>query len=349
MAAMTALSAIFASSSARMSPTSCAESSVANQENVMVIEHASIRAVCKPWGSNDLRPWSPLHSDGDAVGELWFQRADAKAQNPELLLKLLFTKQPLSIQVHPDDAFAHSIGLANGKTEAWYILSAAPGSKVALGLKRRLTALQLRSAIEDGSIAELVQWRDVEKDDVVFVPAGTIHAIGAGLVVAEIQQASDATFRLFDYDRKREVHVDKAVAAAKAGPAESQVAATRLSDARTVLVASAHFVFERIDLAPGSKWELRAERETWILVLNGHARVDLLNLLDGEAMFLEGGRTQIKVGAAGLKGLLAYLGPEPIPGLLQEFDGRNAGFRIRPPSTSPIHTPAAPGASEARA
>src|SRR5207247_461750 len=107
------------------------------------------------------------------------------------LLKLLFTAQPLSIQVHPDDTLARSIGLPNGKTEAWYVLSAAPGARIALGLKRALTAVQLRAAIGDGSIAQVVQWRPVAKDDVIFVSAGTIHAIGAGLVVAEIQQRSD--------------------------------------------------------------------------------------------------------------------------------------------------------------
>src|SRR5258708_30890884 len=90
---------------------------------VMAIEHASVRVARKPWGVADLRPWSCIDGSGDAVGELWFQRVDENAPHPTLLLKLLFTSEPLSIQVHPDDAFARSIGLPNGKTEAWYILS----------------------------------------------------------------------------------------------------------------------------------------------------------------------------------------------------------------------------------
>ena len=93
--------------------------------------------------------------DGDAIGEIWYERPDNAAVDPSLLLKLLFTSQPLSIQVHPDDAFAHSMGLPNGKTEAWYVLSAAPEAKVALGLSRRLTPQQLREAIDDGSISDL--------------------------------------------------------------------------------------------------------------------------------------------------------------------------------------------------
>ena len=97
--------------------------------------------------------------------------------------------------------YAQSMGLPNGKTEAWYVLSATPEAKVALGLKRRLTPQQLREAIDDGSISDLVVWQAVSAGDVIFVPAGTIHAIGAGLVIAEIQQRSDATFRLFDHGR----------------------------------------------------------------------------------------------------------------------------------------------------
>lgn len=152
----------------------------------MAIEHASVLVARKPWGVADLRPWSSIDVSGDPVGELWFQRADKNASVPALLLKLLFTREPLSIQVHPDDEFARSIGLPNGKTEAWYILVAIPGARVALGLKRHLTPQELRAAISDSSIAGLTQWRPVSKGDIIFVPAGTIHAIGAGIVLAEI-------------------------------------------------------------------------------------------------------------------------------------------------------------------
>ena len=195
----------------------------------MTVEHAAVQVVRKPWGVSDLRPWSDVDGAGCAVGELWFQRPDQAAPVCALLLKLLFTSEPLSIQVHPDDAFARSMGLPNGKTEAWYILSALPGARVAVGLQRRLRSDELRASIRDGSIADLVQWRPVIKGDVVLVPAGTIHAIGAGIVLAEIQQRSDATFRLFDYGRQRELHEDNAVAVSDAGPARVQSAPRRLS------------------------------------------------------------------------------------------------------------------------
>src|SRR5664280_3929211 len=101
----------------------------------MASEHASVQVARKPWGVANLHPWSSIDGSGDAIGELWFQRVDKNAPTPALLLKLLFTSEPLSIQVHPDDAFASSIGLPNGKTEAWYILSATPGARGAVGLK----------------------------------------------------------------------------------------------------------------------------------------------------------------------------------------------------------------------
>src|ERR1700681_4349292 len=139
----------------------------------MAIEHASVQVARKPWGVADLHPWSSIDGSGGAVGELWFQRADNDARQPALLLKLLFTSEPLSIQVHPDDAFARSIGLPNGKTEAWYILSALPDARIAVGLKRNLTPRELRASIKDGSIADLVQWRPAVKGDIIFVAAGT--------------------------------------------------------------------------------------------------------------------------------------------------------------------------------
>ena len=172
-------------------------------------------------------------------------------------MKLLFTSQPLSIQVHPDDAFAHWIGLPRGKSEVWYVLSATPEAKVALGLKRRMTPRQLSAAVDDGSIADLVEWKAVSPGDVIYVPAGTIHAIGAGLVIAELQQRSDATFRLFDYARSRELHVERAIAVANTGPAEFRIPPKQISDERTLLVSCPHFTFEKINLppTPGGGWK----------------------------------------------------------------------------------------------
>jgi mannose-6-phosphate isomerase len=284
----------------------------------MAIEHASVQVARKPWGVADLHPWSGIDGSGDAVGELWFQRADKDAPSPALLLKLLFTSEPLSIQVHPDDAFARSIGLPNGKTEAWYILSATPDARVAIGLTRCLTPQELRASIRDGSIADLVQWRPAVKGDIIFVAAGTIHAIGAGIVLAEIQQRSDTTFRLFDHRRHRELHEDRAVAVSDAGPVQVQSSPRRLTAARTVLVSSPHFVLERIDLQANSNWTLDADRETWILVIEGRARIGLINASVGDAVFAEADRAGIEVGPDGTSCLIAYPGPDPTLPLLRD-------------------------------
>ncbi len=284
----------------------------------MAIEHAAVQVVRKPWGVADLRPWSGIDGSGDRVGELWFERSDRSGRVPELLLKLLFTSEPLSIQVHPDDAFALTVGLPNGKTEAWYILSATPDARIGVGLKRRLAAGELRSAIKDGSIAGLVDWRSVRTGEVIFIPAGTIHAIGAGIVLAEIQQRSDATFRLFDYGRTRELHEDSAVAVSDAGPVQLQTGPHRITAVRTALVANPHFVLERIDLPANSSWALNATRETWILAIEGHARVGRTSMAVGDAAFAEADRAGIDVGSTGMSALLAYPGPDPVVALLEE-------------------------------
>ena len=299
----------------------------------MPAERVTARSVTKPWGVADPRPWTQLSSDGMWIGELWYERTDSACPPPSLLVKLLFTSQPLSIQVHPNDAFAQSIGLPNGKTEAWYIVDAVPGAKVALGLRRTCTPQQLRQSIEDGSISELVVWQTVAAGDVISVPAGTIHAIGGGLVVAEIQQRSDTTFRLFDHGRQRPLHIDCAVAAAHAGAAASQLPPVRLSNQRTLLVSNPHFAMERVDLAAESVWRIEASQETWLLVLSGSASAGCSELSAGEAMFAESDRIELCVGAAPLSCLVTYIG-DVQPNLLLQClarapsDGASTSARV---------------------
>ena len=289
----------------------------------MPTEHAAVRVVHKPWGVADLQPWSSIDGSGAAVGELWFERADKDAPTPALLLKLLFTSEPLSIQVHPDDTFARAMGMPNGKSEAWYIISAEPDAQIGVGLNRRITPQELHTAITNGSIVDLVQWRPAAKGDVIFIPAGTIHALGAGVVLAEIQQRSDATFRLFDYGRERELHIDNGVAVANAWPLRPPRDPVELTLERTVLVASRHFVLERIALPESSSWALLADSETWILALDGHAAIGLAALSIGHAVFVGGGRASIEVGANGFTALVAYPASAPIGSLLHRLSGRS--------------------------
>jgi mannose-6-phosphate isomerase len=295
----------------------------------MTFEHADVRTSPKPWGSHDLRPWSRCGNSETAIGEIRFDRPEIQARDPALLFKLLFTKQRLSIQVHPDDAFAQSMGMANGKTEAWYVLSAEDSGQVAIGLKRTLTQPELRGAIADGSIADLVKWQTVAAGDVFFIPAGTIHAMGPGLVMAEIQQRSDTTFRLFDYGRSRELHIDQAVAVVDLGPAKPDRTPTYLTVERMKLVSCDFFVLERIDLPPDGNWELQAQRETWALVTAGDATMGSLRAGVGDAFFAEADRAVINVGRSGLTVLLAYADSAPQPGLLRDLDDRKPDLSIR--------------------
>lgn len=155
------------------------------------------------WGVTDLRPWIGLHDLERPVGEAWYQ-------SPGLpLLKWIFTTERLSVQVHPNDDYAWLHHNSAGKTEAWHVVHVDPGAELGIGLRRDLTREQAREAALDGSIESLLNWIPVRKGDTVFIPAGTIHAIGAGLVIAEIQQDSDVTYRLYDYGRGRELHLDR--------------------------------------------------------------------------------------------------------------------------------------------
>jgi mannose-6-phosphate isomerase len=159
----------------------------------------------KVWGSSKLQPW--YASDGRLIGEVWFTQA---APLP-LLVKLIFTEENLSVQVHPDDAFAGEHEHSRGKTEMWHILRAAPGARVAMGFREAISRERLRESAITGEIMELLNWVEARPGDTFFIPAGTVHAIGAGLALCEVQQQSDVTYRLYDYGRGRELHLDKGV------------------------------------------------------------------------------------------------------------------------------------------
>ncbi len=166
----------------------------------------------KVWGSHRLSPWFP--DSARNIGEVWFE-----PQTPlPVLVKFLFTSDRLSVQVHPGDAYAKLHESSRGKTEMWHVLRADQGAAVAVGLREPISPERLRQVSLSGEIEQLLAWLPVAAGDTLFIPAGTIHAIGPGLVLCEIQQNSDATYRLYDYGRPRELHLDKAVDVAMPGP-----------------------------------------------------------------------------------------------------------------------------------
>ena len=173
----------------------------------------------KVWGATDLLPWYP-NSERRKIGEVWFE-----ADLP-LLVKFVFTSERLSVQVHPNDDFAAVHENSRGKTEMWYVLRADPGARLAIGFREALSRERLRETALSGEIEQLLNWTEVQAGDAFFVAAGTVHAIGGGLAICEIQQYSDITYRLYDYGRPRELHLDKAV----------QVAFTGASDPKSVML-----------------------------------------------------------------------------------------------------------------
>ena len=200
------------------------------------------RAVERVWGRRDLPPGFPAAPDPEArLGEIWFDGADAG----DLLVKHLFTSEKLSVQVHPGDVQARALGHGHGKDEAWYVLSAEPGAVIGLGLREKVTRAQLAGAARDGSIERLIDWRPVAAGDFFYSPGGTIHAIGGGLSLIEIQQNLDLTYRFYDYGRPRPLHIDEAVAVATPGPWSPPFAPVAAAPGRQVLAAGGRFVIER--------------------------------------------------------------------------------------------------------
>ncbi len=136
-----------------------------------------------------------------------------------LLIKLIDACDKLSVQVHPDDSYAQKEGLPAGKTEMWYILDAIDGAKLVYGMRKDipLSDAEIKIAAENGTLESYLNYCEVKKGDVFFIPAGLVHAIGKGILIAEVQQNSNTTYRMYDYDRRdkdgnrRELHIDKAI------------------------------------------------------------------------------------------------------------------------------------------
>jgi mannose-6-phosphate isomerase len=220
----------------------------------------------KPWGRTEL-PKIFGDTGGRRVGEIWFEAP--QGEDLPLLVKYIFTREKLSIQVHPDDEQARARGLAQGKSECWYILDAEPGATLALGLKSKIGAEQLRAAALDGTIEELMDWKPVQAGDFFFVPAGTVHAIGAGLSLLEFQQNADVTYRLYDYGRPRELHLDDAIAVATPDPYPGTFSRCRRGD-YGVLIDGPHFRLARIADVEAIPAAL-SKRQRWVMPLEGSA------------------------------------------------------------------------------
>jgi mannose-6-phosphate isomerase len=217
----------------------------------------------KVWGRTRLAPW--FADAPQPVGEAWFL---ADRELP-LLVKLIFTSERLSIQVHPGDEEDGP----RGKTEMWHILEAEPGATIALGFRAPISRQRLREAALIKEIETLVNWIEVHPGETFFVPAHTVHAIGGGIVLCEIQQNSDVTYRLWDYGRPRPLHVERAVAIADLGVHPGAVRPVTLADGCEELVRDRHFITQRCCFRAGEQRTPEARAcQLWI-VLEGRGTI----------------------------------------------------------------------------
>jgi mannose-6-phosphate isomerase len=227
------------------------------------------------WGVEKLPEWYAQPEAGKPVGEAWltaetcvvevgefegvslaemtkkFPEAFAGGDSAEfpLLVKTLFPREKLSVQVHPNDAQAGALGMGRGKTECWYVLSAEPGAELALGFRGEISNEEIKAAIANGTLEEKLNYLQVKTGDMVFVDAGTVHSIGPGMVILETQEYSDITYRLYDFGRPRELHVDAGLAVTRTSSSAGLVAPVVMGG-YTRLVASDYFVVDRYTAKP---------------------------------------------------------------------------------------------------
>lgn len=249
----------------------------------------SVIRVEKPWGRHHLWPgFSDPAPHASPIGEIWYQ--SETENSAELLVKYLFTSEKLSVQVHPDDAQARAAGHPRGKDEAWIILAAEPDSTIALGTKMPIPRDQLRAAALDGSIEGLLDWKPVKAGDFFYSPAGTVHAIGAGITLIEVQQNVDLTYRLYDYGRPRELHLEEAVAVSDARPFEAPFVPAPLTSGRVLLAKGPKFVLER--WAGGTHSISMPEgRTAWLIPETGEGTADDVPWRAGECLTITGDTT----------------------------------------------------------
>lgn len=284
----------------------------------------------RTWGRRDLAPWFPASAlpaateGSDPIGEAWLTGPQstvaegphagqtlaslaqtegeallgsfAEAAEFPLLVKLLFPNDKLSVQVHPNDAEAKALGEGRGKTECWYVLEADPGATVACGLQHGITVDHLKASIADGSMERLLNHLPVSAGDLVFVDAGTVHAIGPGVTILEIQQTSDITYRLFDYGRPRELHLEKGLAVSKAETRAGKVVSTPIEHGKR-LIQEQYFTVDSFPMTASQTIVLEdaKDKPQCFVALRGDAEI----VVDGTATALPASSAVVVPASAG--------------------------------------------------
>jgi mannose-6-phosphate isomerase len=233
----------------------------------------------RPWGSAELEPWFPNRAaNRPVIGEVWHE---VPADLP-LLVKFLFTSEPLSVQVHPGDGYAAKHHSSPGKTEMWHVLAAKPGARIAAGFRDAPSKEQVRAAAlaeKPDKIEAMLEWFDAAAGDTFFIPAGVIHAIGAGLVLCEIQQPADLTYRVYDYGRGRELYLEDALAVARFGPHEARA---------KIPVSSEYFVTSRLSVHGQILYRPMTERPQLLIAIEGQGTIDGHSSKAGDVWYISG-------------------------------------------------------------
>lgn len=232
-----------------------------------------------------------------------------KVSNNELpiLVKFIDAKKDLSVQVHPNDEYARAHERQNGKTEMWYVIDADEGASLIYGFRHKVTGEILRKAVETGTLDKHLQKVQVHKGDVYYVPAGTVHGIGAGILVAEIQESSNVTYRVYDYDRtdkngnKRELHFDKAVQVMDMDVAPDVEQKPRMVKyypgcSRELLCRCKYFEAERVQVTKGFSFSVLESSFQVVMCLDGYGQIETMDedlrpvrFSKGETLFLPAG------------------------------------------------------------
>ncbi len=294
--------------------------------------HLQPKFVERTWGRASLAPWyagslsEARTGSSEPIGEAWLTGPECIAADGEhqgetlstiahtdpaallgaennskefpLLIKLLFPDAKLSVQVHPNDAQAGELGMERGKTECWYILQAEPDATVACGLRPGTSLDQLRHAIADGTAESLLQHLPVRKGDMVFVDAGTVHAIGPGVTILEIQQTSDTTYRLYDYGRPRELHVDQGLAVTQVNTRAGKQTPQPIPHG-TRLIQEQYFTVDSFLLEAGDT----------LILDDAHGKPHTLTALYGDAEIAVASQTRTELPASGSAIVPASTGP----------------------------------------
>ncbi len=297
----------------------------------------------RPWGRDDLAPYfsNELRNESrqrQRIGEAWFTFQDnstafgislgellekhrellGSAADPDhpgacpLLVKFLFTSERLSVQVHPDDAYAQIHHQSLGKTEAWYVIEAEPAGEVAVGFRERISPERLKESSESGEIEQLLDWRRVKAGDIIFTPAGTVHAIGAGVTICEIQENSDLTYRLYDYGRPRELHLEHGMKVSHLGPHEHEPETVSLAPWRDQLLENSYFRIERLRLSEPLHVAQGSPVYLLFVCLKGSGSIGGEHFEAGQCWMIPAANAAVTVDGPGSEWILTYTAEQAI-------------------------------------